>query len=365
MSSAQIIEHFNSLRFVRESSRYRITFDGRSERHKIKLESATAYAVSDIQHLMEANSQFFSDHDYEWCLQSENYDNAIEATLQRDLLSTISKSTPSSSQYACLGGIAVRVMGTASITGHAFNSGGHRYIVLSTSLVRSVSRVAYILASLRTHHGCETPKSVMQKLGNEIGEIRHLVEMLAAALISCARYVSQTDQSFLSLDAFDLDDDVFVSYAGRAILSGYARWARRFVLLHELAHLIQHDLSSSERDESEEIEADLKSMEFLSEVFPEEPEFARGGSLFLGLAHLCLVATLFVEFETAVKENRKPEPIIEQAKRALVQRTKALMEFLESRDSNAFREFDETLGIMEVLRIAMGAVMQQAFSKSD
>jgi hypothetical protein len=280
----KIINSFEHLRVALDGKRFRITTEGNTSRHKQIFDNKIDRSLEEIQTLMTRAPAFFHKYDYSWCLDRASYTNPIEATQQLELLQIlIAISEQIASGDSCgalpaypqrLGRIAVRTLGSADFSARALSYEDYHYVIFGTSFLKSISRFVYMI--ITSHMKISRSRDTLAMVGIEFS--RNLVVQLLEDLKSCAEYEVAKGNFFYKIDALDLD--LFLGNPVGEELFDYAVWARRFVLAHEISHILHDPDVDHIRSVEREMSMDEIGMSHLANAFPKDNHIGRGPAVF-------------------------------------------------------------------------------------
>ncbi len=253
-----IVETFSNYAAITENDAFNLT---PTPDQRKKLAPGISLYCHKIEKLIDAKPAFFSEFDYSWATNPENYTNPVEILLQHHLLLILTEISREHRDYPKLGNICIRVLQSQHINMEAVHREKYKYIVISTSMIRTMQTWAVVLQNV-TRIG----KSVSEEqptictenylYGKDIERAARyrwtdVTPYLDYLIDTCASHrASEVPDRTFSLTEDRVVDEAMLSS------SLFIEVAEMFFVCHELAHILRHDEHSHERSNAEELEAD-------------------------------------------------------------------------------------------------------------
>lgn len=263
MNRPEILRNFDLLSVALETNSYKLVHQETFQGKAIDLKQETKkFVESSIAKHREKNKDFYQKYGYEWMLDSENFQNPLEAVYQLwvvSMLASTSQKHPSRDKFS---NIAVRFLPCGNAAAESIYNNGFRYIIISTAFVGLLKSYVWLNYSLAKIGACSTHASNLVSV-NMIGgaDIEASLRSGDAKVLEAVDDFLQVAIHFVKYQPPPLKFHNFIDHLNDP-QSGFAKFGRvipaveAYLLYHELAHLLEHDFSESERTTAEELHAD-------------------------------------------------------------------------------------------------------------
>lgn len=318
-----IIQNFDRVMLVMASNRWDFRPD-KSMREYTPKKKNIDDKLKKIRTHIRNHKNFYRVFDYKWTLNNANYTNILECHYQYHLLEIIADINFKHPNWRKLDNIAIRILPSGSVNAECIHDGKYKYLMVSVPFLKIFKAII-------------TTMKILTKIGDNLTISQNLwcpSNHLNGRVIETAL---RMDYARCEPHLLNLISDIFY-YAthGEIELPGMYtpklaslidhtkdidylllyELTEMFVICHELAHILQHDKTSTTRSFTEEQEADYFGASlyliYSSKNMLTPYGFFKGPALFFGTMRLFVMCRNMLSVLQKEAALDAPEHIVEE-----------------------------------------------------